>query len=399
MKFLLLTITIVVLQVSLFAQPGFVANYDESKVPPYELPDVLKTAGNKMITTKTEWEKTRRPEIMRLFADNVYGQSPKQFKSIKYTVTNTDEQALGGRATLKQVLVEVFNNNESVRIHLVLFVPNQRSGKAPAFLLINNRPRTNTDPTRETKSEFWPVEMAIDSGYAMAAFHVGDLAPDNKDSFANAAMRLFPELLEAPNGMRAIGAWAWGASRVLDYLETDKDIDAKKVAVVGHSRGGKASLWAAAQDQRFAICVTNNSGNTGAALSKRIYGETIGRINTSFPHWFTTNYKKYNENEAALPVDQHMLQAAIAPRPLYSTNASEDLWADPTGTYLALQKAAPVYSLYGIKTNLPENPPAINDAIIATQTGYHNREGKHDMTSFDWNRFIRFAGYHYANKR
>ncbi|RZK47651.1 MAG: acetylxylan esterase [Pedobacter sp.] len=399
MKLLLLTIALFVLQPALFAQKDFVANYDESKVPPYELPDVLKTTGNKMINSKSGWEKTRRPEIMRLFADNVYGQSPKKFQNIKYTLVNRDDKALGGRATLKQVLVEVFNNNQSVQIHVVLFVPNQRRGKAPAFLLINNRPRTNTDPTRETKSEFWPVEMAIDSGYAMAAFHVGDLAPDNKDSFANAALRLYPELLAAPNGMRAIGAWAWGASRVLDYLETDKDIDAKKVAVVGHSRGGKASLWAAAQDQRFAICVTNNSGNTGAALSKRIYGETVGRINTAFPHWFTTNYKKYNQHEAALPVDQHMLQAAIAPRPLYSTNASEDLWADPTGTYLALQKAAPVYSLYGIKTNLSENPPAINEAIIATQTGYHNREGKHDMTSFDWNRFIQFASYHYANKR
>ncbi|RYY14677.1 MAG: acetylxylan esterase [Chitinophagaceae bacterium] len=398
MKFLCLLIAFFARLAPAASQQNFVANYDEAKVPPYTLPDVLKTTGNKTVTSISDWEKKRRPEILQLFADNVYGQTPKEFQSIKYTLVKRDDKALGGRATLKEVLIEVSNNNQTVQINLLVFVPNGSRAKAPAFLLINNRPRINTDPTRDSRTEFWPAEMAIDSGYAMAAFHVSDLAPDNKDSFANASLRLFPDQLIAPNGMRAIGAWAWGASRVMDYFETDNDIDAKKIAVVGHSRGGKASLWAAAQDHRFAICVTNNSGNSGAALSKRIYGETVGRINNSFPHWFTTNYKKYNENEAALPVDQHMLLATIAPRPLYVTNASEDLWADPTGTYLATRLAAPVYELYGIKPNLPATPPVINEAIIKTHTAYHNRQGKHDMTAFDWNRFIQFASYHYAKK-
>jgi (4-O-methyl)-D-glucuronate---lignin esterase len=397
MKYILITFVfaLATLQTAAQAKAAFTPNYDESKVAEYKLPDVLKTNSNKVVRDKSTWEKVRRPEILKQFEDNVYGQMPKTYDNIKYTVVNRDDKALDGKATLKEVLIEVFDNNKSVQINLVLFIPNGRGSKPPVFLLINNRPRTNTDPTRAVKSEFWPVEMAIDSGYAMAGFHVGDLAPDNKDSFANGVLRLYPEELTKPNGMRAIGAWAWGASRVMDYFETDKDIDAKRVGVVGHSRGGKTSLWATAQDKRFALCVTNCSGNTGAAISRRKYGETIARINSSFPYWFTTNYKKFNDNEAALPVDQHMLLALVAPRPLYATNASADLWADPTGTYLSLQSVAPVYGLYGIKPYLPANPPAINEAVIETQTGYHNREGKHDMTSFDWRNFIKFANYHY----
>ena len=398
MKNILIITSLILILTAANAQTGFIPNYDESKVPKYQLPELLITTGNKLVKDKNAWEKSRRPELLKQFENNVYGQMPKKYDKIKYTLVNLDNKALEGRATLKEVLIEVFDNNKSVQINLVLFIPNGLGKKPPVFLLINNRPRTNTDPTRAVKSEFWPVEMGIDSGYAMAGFHVGDLAPDNKDSFANGLLRLYPEQLTAANGMRGIGSWAWGASRVMDYFETDKDIDVKKVGVVGHSRGGKTSLWAAAQDKRFALCVTNCSGNTGAAISRRKYGETIARINTSFPYWFTSNYKKYNDNEEALPVDQHMLLALIAPRPLYVTNASADLWADPLGTYLSVKSAAPVYELYGIKPNLPANPPGINEAIIETQTGYHNREGKHDMTSFDWGNFIRFANYHYNKK-
>lgn len=374
-------------------------NYDESKVPAYTLPDVLKTSNNTIVSNKTTWERQRRPEILTLFENNVYGQMPKTFTSIKHTVTHESAAAMNGRATLKQVAIEVTRNNKSVKINLVLFVPNKVSKPVPAFLLILNRSKDIMDPTRAFKSEFWPAEMLIDSGYAIAAFHYSDLAPDNKDSFSIALLQLYPEQLAADNGMRAVGAWAWGASRVMDYFEKDKDIDAKKVAVVGHSRGGKASLWAAAQDQRFAMCVSNCSGNTGAALARRQFGERITRINTSFPHWFTTNYKKFNDKEDSLPVDQHMLIALVAPRPVYATNASKDLWADPTGTYLALKNAEKVYALYGIKSNLPATPPGINEPVIQSPIAYHNREGEHNMTAFDWSNFIRFANYHYGRRK
>ncbi len=390
MKQLILAFILTNLFLSVQAQ-----NYDESKVPAYTLPDVLTTTANKEVSSKRAWEKVRRPEILRLFEDNIYGQMPKTYDSIKYSVANENSVAMNGKAHLKEILIEVFNNNKSVKINLVLFVPNNARKPAPAFLLINNRGKENTDPARAVKSDFWPAEMIIDSGYAIAAFHVNDLAPDNKETFASGVLQLYPEQLIADNGMRAIGAWAWGASRVMDYFEKDADINAKKVAIVGHSRGGKASLWTAACDQRFAICVSNCSGNTGAALARRQFGERISRINTSFPHWFNTNYKKFNDREDSLPVDQHMLIALLAPRPVYATNASKDLWADPKGTFLSLKYAEKVFALYGIRSNLPENPPGINQAIIQSQIAYHNREGEHNLTAYDWTNFINFANYHF----
>ncbi|WP_031530548.1 dienelactone hydrolase family protein [Dyadobacter crusticola] len=371
--------------------PGHAQNYDEAKVPAYTLPPVLQTTAGKEIKNKNTWEKSRRPEVLRLFEDHIYGQMPSEIDSSRYAVVREDKQAMGGNATLKEVAIAVFKNQKSVRINLTLFVPNKRKASVPVFLLINNRGKNNTDATREKKSEFWPAEMVVDSGFAVAAFHVSDLAPDDKQDYVNGVLQLYPDQLAADNGMKAIGAWAWGASRALDYFEKDPDINAKKVFVVGHSRGGKASLWAAAQDQRFAACITNCSGNTGAALARRQFGERISKINATFPHWFNNNYKKFNDKENELPVDQHMLIALIAPRPVYATNASRDLWADPTGTFLSLKNAEKVYALYGKKSALPASPPAIEKAIAGPPLGYHNREGDHDMTNFDWMHFIVFA--------
>ena len=393
MKTILLAFVLVIFMGNIQAQ-----NYDESKVPPYTLPDVLKTMANTSVRNRTTWEKVRRPEVLNLFENNIYGQMPKSFDSIRYSIANEDASAMNGKAKLKQVLIEVFNSAKSVKINLVIFIPIS-SKPVPVFLLINNRGKGNTDPSRVTKSDFWPAEMLIDSGYAIASFHISDLAPDHKETFGSGVLQLYPEQLTADNGMRAIGAWAWGASRVMDYFEKDADINARKVAVIGHSRGGKASLWAAAEDQRFAICISNCSGNTGAALSRRKFGERISNTNTTFPYWFNTNYKKFNDKEDSLPVDQHMLISLIAPRPVYATNATKDLWADPKGTYLALKNAELVYELYRIKSNLPANPPQMNEAVIESYLGYHNREGEHNLTAFDWSNFIKFANYHYSLKK
>ncbi len=369
----------------------FKPNYSEDKVPKYTLPDLLKSPNNTVIKTKEQWKDIRRPEILKLFEDNVYGQLPRDFDSLSFAVTNQNDAAMNGKATLKEVKISVYRNAQSVVINLTLFVPKTTTTPAPVFLLINNREKEVANPTRQTKSEFWPAELVIDSGYAVASFQVSDLAPDDEDSFAIGVLRLYPEQLKADNGMRAIGAWAWGASRIMDYFEKDNDINATQVVLVGHSRGGKTSLWASAQDQRFAMCVANNSGNTGAALSRRRLGETIEAINNMFPHWFTTNYKKYNRNEDALPVDQHMLLALTAPRPLYTTSATEDMWADPKGSYLSVKEAEKVYRLFGAKTNLPANIPEKNKPVIQKPLGYHLREGKHDMTIYDWKNFIRLA--------
>lgn len=216
-----------------FILSGFIVkvygqNYDESKVPAYTLPDALITTANTVVTDKTKWETVRRPEIVTLFEDNIYGQMPKVYDSIKFAFTNENALAMNGRAHLKEVLIGVFKNNKSVKINLVLFVPNRIKGPAPAFLLINNRSKDNTDPTRVIKSDFWPAEMIIDSSYAIAAFQINDAAPDSLKTFKNGVLQLYPEQLTSNNGMQAIGAWAWAASRVMDYFEKDPEIDAKK---------------------------------------------------------------------------------------------------------------------------------------------------------------------------
>lgn len=376
------------------AQP----NYDEAKVPVYVLPDVLTLANGKTVRNKRQWEQTRRGELLQLFEDNIYGDMPESYDSIRYTVVNEDKQSMEGKAHLKEISIEVFHQRKSVKIRLVLFVPLRATKPAPAFVLINNRGKENMDATREIKSGFWPAEVVVDAGYAVAAFQVDDLAPDNPTSYLNGVLAMYPEQLEANNGMRAIGSWAWGASRVMDYFEQEASIDPNKVVVVGHSRGGKASLWAAAQDKRFALCVTNCSGNTGAALARRQFGERVAMINNAFPHWFTPNYKKYNDREDQLPVDQHMLIALIAPRPVYATNATEDLWADPKGTYLALKHAEPVFQLYKLPSALPKDPPAVGMAVVESPLAYHIRDGKHDLTEYDWRNFIKFADFHFSKK-
>lgn len=372
-------------------------NYDESKVNAFVLPEILKMQDGTEIKTVAEWERKRSPEILQLFEDNIYGQMPKEFDKITFLVENENKSALDGKATLRQVAITVSRNQKSLTIHLIMFVPNKPRRKAPVFLVINHRGIRTMDVTRTRKDGFFPVEEVIDAGYAIAGFDVKDVAPDNKLTFTKGVFELYPEQLTMDNGMGALGAWAWGASRVLDYLEKDKTIDSKKVMVVGHSRGGKAALWCGAQDKRVAVAISNDSGESGAALSKRNYGETIKDIVRTFPYWFCKNYSKYIDQEKNLPVDQHQLLALMAPRGVYVANASEDLWADPLGQYQALLNAQPAFKLYGIETNLPKDMPGINEQIIAPKIGFHNREGKHNMTPYDWKQFIVFANNYFES--
>jgi hypothetical protein len=365
-------------------------NYEEARVTAYTLPDLLER-GASAITTPAKWS-VRRDEILDLFRANMYGRSPGLPQHLAFTMVEENSSAMGGAATLRRVNIVSRQAQRSHQFELTLFLPN-RTGAAPVFVLINNRPPSNTDPARKEKSGFWPAEELIARGYGIAAFQCNELAPDDKDTYRDRVLSIFaPTDAGGPTyTWGALAAWAWGASRAMDYLVTDARVNATRVAIVGHSRGGKAALWAAAEDQRFAMAISNESGEGGAALSRRWYGETISHINGAFPHWFTDTYKTFNGRPAALPIDQHMLLALIAPRALYVASADEDLWSDPRGEFLSLAASSPVFALWGDSPISADAMPALDTPLVNSRRAYHVRSGGHNLTPYDWNRFADFA--------
>jgi hypothetical protein len=362
-------------------------------MPAYTLPDPLRAADGRAVTTAEEWRTRRRPEVLELFRKHVYGRVPATPYQQSFKVVHQDSKAMDGAATLKQVEVTITRGAASLTIPVLLFVPNRAPKPVPAFLLINNRGVENTDPMRERKSEFWPAEEAIARGYAVAAFHNAVVDPDRHDGFKDGIHGLLDTGARPPDAWGTIAAWAWGASRVMDYFVTDPDLARDKIAVIGHSRGGKTALWAGAEDERFALVISNDSGCGGAALSRRRFEgkESVARINTAFPHWFCETFKTYNDREEALPVDQHMLVALIAPRAVAVGSAEQDLWADPRGEFLSAVHAAPVYHLFGRQALGTTTMPNVGEPRHGDGAHYHIREGRHNLTLLDWQAYMDFA--------
>jgi len=373
------------------SKSGSEFNYHEEKVPVYTLPDIFTSNDGVKIGTADLWNKIRRPEIIELFRKNVYGRVPESPYKKSYKVVRFDGNALDGAATLKEVDITITADVKALVIHLTLITPNSVKKAVPTFLLIDNWGPEGSVPSWKVEGEFWPVKEAIERGYGMAVFRSFDLDPDNFDNFKDGIHGLLDKNPRPDDAWGTIAAWAWGASRCMDYLVTDKNIAPEKVAVVGHSRGGKTALWAGAEDTRFAMVVSNESGAGGAALARRRFGETVDRLNNAFPHWFCTNYKKYSNNENSLPVDMHMLLALIAPRALYIDCADEDLWGDPRGSYLSLYNAVPVFRLLGKNSDITESMPPLNKQVISGMVAFHIREGAHNMLLKDWNWFLDFA--------
>ncbi|MCA9428257.1 MAG: acetylxylan esterase [Candidatus Omnitrophica bacterium] len=407
------------------AAEKFEPNYDESKVPEYTLPDPLVLSNSEKVTDAKTWKEVRRPEILNLFAEEVYGKTPEAPDLLRYQVIETSDEALDGKAIRKQVRIFFTQDKAEPKMDLLIYLPkgaekpvplmiglnfygNHTIHSDPAIILSDSWMRKNedkgivdnraTEDSRGASADRWAVDMILDRGYGLATAYYGDIDPDFDDGFQNGIQPLFykeGQNKPAPDEWGSIGAWAYGLSRAMDYFEQDEDINENQVAVMGHSRLGKTSLWAGAQDERFAIVISNDSGCGGAALSRRRFGETVARINNVFPHWFCDNFNKYNDNESALPVDQHMLIALIAPRPAYVASAVDDRWADPKGEFLSVVHAEPVYQLLGEPgfgaTEMPEVDHPIMDTL-----GYHIRTGGHNVTDFDWKAYLDFADKHFG---
>lgn len=362
---------------------------------PLDLPPVL---GNPPAAISKEWRETQRPAALEEFRKHIFGRNPiGRPEDLSFVVTEEDFSALGGAATRKVVEVRFSGSGGEGAMKLLIYIPNQREQPAPGFLLISIFALEEIDPPRKISSPDWAVEDLVARGFVAAAFFCDDIDPDEHDDFKNGVHGIFDRQgrCRASDAWGTIAAWAWGASRAMDYFETDPEIDATKMAVIGHSRGGKAALWAGATDERFGMVVSNESGCTGAALARRKSGERIADINRRFPHWFCENYKTFNGKEDKLPIDQHQLLALIAPRPLYIASAAENDWADPKGEFLSAVHAAPVYHLFGQSGLGVEKMPAIDQPVADGSIGYHIRSGKHDLTRFDWECFLDFAEFHF----
>ncbi len=370
-------------------------NYYEEKVPDYTLPELLVAEDGTKIATPQMWKEVRRGEILGLFRKHVYGRSPGRPDKQSFEVVKVDPKALDGRATLKRVKITVGGPKGQLSTTMSIFLPNSAREPVPLFLLLSHRSPDSTDWTRKIRKPFWPVEQIIARGYGTAAIQVTDFAPDRRDGWKHGVHKIFDDPgAGSGDGWGTLCAWAWTGSRAMDYFETDDDIDNAKVAVVGQSRGGKTALWAGARDERFSMAVSNCSGCGGAALSRRRFGETVKRINTSFPHWFCDNFNKYNDNEDSLPVDQHMLIALMAPRLAYVASAENDLWADPMGEFLAAKHVSEIYDLFGLKGLDAESIPPVESPVHSGRIGHHIHAGRHDLIEYDWQRFMDFADRH-----
>lgn len=390
----------------------------EAGVPPYDLPPLLRCADGDVVNDPGSWMAKRRPEILRLFEEHVYGRVPPPPARVTWTDRVLDESALGGLATMKEIEIRLTPDGPDVVV--LLFLPNDAPRPVPAFLGLNflgnqtvladpaiTPPRgwlpanpvlaRGIDASRGARAGRWPARRVVEAGFALATAYYGDIVPDHPDLFGAGVQARFHATREEvpPDGWGAIGAWAWGLGRIMDCLVADPAIDGTRVTVIGHSRLGKAALWAGALDQRFAAVISNDSGCGGAAISRRRVGETVAKINAQFPHWFCKAFHRYDGKEDELPVDQHMLLALVAPRPLYVASAQRDLWADPRGEFLSCVHASPAYTLFGFEGLPATEMPPVNEPVSG-RVAYHMRAGRHDLTGYDWARYVAFIHHQLA---
>ena len=403
-------------------------NYDEAKVRAYTLPDLLMTPegggpDGEAVSTPEAWRTVARARWLGLLESTEYG---RLLPAVPVTAEEIERGPGPDGSTRIQARLRLGVGPDSPATEVLVYLPSPSRGdkpeRLPTFLHLNfgGNHAESTDPavripsgwvpngkdtgvddnhakvsSRGTLASRWPVKLLHDRGYATATAYCGDVFPDHADGrkasvLPSLGYAVGDERMVSGDEPGAISTWAWQLSRILDWLVTLPEIDPTRVIVVGHSRLGKTALWAGAGDERFAMVVSNESGCGGAALERRNYGETVKRITTSFPHWFAPTFATYADRETELPIDQHVVLAMTAPRPLYVSSAVEDRWADPRGEFLAAVAAGPVWELFG-KVGLGTATDPVVDTAIGSSIGYHVRSGPHDITAIDWGHFADFA--------
>ena len=389
------------------ASTGHVSNYDEAKVGTYTLPDPLVLQNGQPVRDADTWLKQRRPEIIRLYENEIYGRVPKSAPQVTFKVVETDLEAMGGMAVRKLIVARFGDRPDSPIVNLHLYLPAKATGPVPVLLHLvfgtpaiagksDAAPAAPAPGARAFPREAGPIAEILARGYGYATFRYAEIQPDNATTYQSGVEALAyasGQTKPTADEWGTISAWAWGTSRVLDYLATEPAVDATRVALIGHSRLGKTVLWAGASDPRFALVFSSCAGEMGSALARRDYGETVDDMAANFGYQFAGNFQKYAGHWNDMPVDAHMLIALNAPRPVFITGGTQDQWADPRGEFLAEVAAGPVYRLRG-QTDLGTSElPAVDTPLIAGRLGFHYHTGGHTITASDWKAFLDFAGH------
>jgi len=396
---------------------GIPVNNNEALVGTYSLPDPLTLANGEPVRDAETWYQKRRPEIVRLFEENQFGRSPERPAGMSFDVFDKGTPALDGKAIRRQVIVCLSPDKDGPKMDILLYLPADANKPAPLLLNLSFSANSSVvDDPGIKPGEVWGrdkkkvpapkgmnfgrlnVAPFLANGIGVASVYYGDIDPDFQGGVQYGVRRLYLEPGQkepAPDEWGAIAAWAWGLSRVMDYLETDKDVDAKRVAIFGVSRLGKTVLWAGARDTRFAMVIASCSGEGGAALSRRNYGETIAHLTapSRYPYQFCANYQKYSDHVEQFPIDAHMLIALIAPRPVLLQTGDQDTWSDPKGEFLAAVAAGPVYRLLGGQDLGTDQMPPAGRPILHT-IGYYMHSGGHGTLPSDWDVFLKFMRMH-----
>jgi hypothetical protein len=397
---------------------GYPVNYEEERVASYTLPDVLRCADGTRVSNAGMWMKKRRPELVKLFEAIQFGKMPPPPSRLRFAVVDKGTPAFNGKALRKQVTVYLAKVAAEPAMHLLIYLP--AGARKPVPLLLNisfSAGNQLTDDPGVVVGDIWVdgkrvkanqpsrfskvnIEPFIDTGMGFATIYYGDIEPDFQDGlkYGIRGQYLRPgQSKPADDEWGAISAWAWGLGRAMDYFEKDKQIDSRRIALQGASRLGKTVLWAGAHDRRFKVVIASISGEGGAAISRRNFGETIQHITdpSRYLYQFAATYHSYAGKVNQLPIDAHMLIALMAPRPLLLQTGSSDLWSDPKGEFLAAVAAEPVYKLFGEQGPGTTNMPAAGDAaLLMNQLGYYMHDGGHSVLPEDWAYFIAYLKKH-----